>query len=168
MQPCLVVLCNRCHEMRGCLLVCSPSLESGARLCCDSLPLTNLNLNHHFFMRATYSVKLGPTLPRQPRSQGFTGCPAVGSLGWRPWPVGDVSASCRTRTEACWLGSWACARGFRPAHSKLTGPSIHVCRRTPVTRAQRQMMIQRGVELGVSLPEAADDQLTTAPLRCGT
>ena len=31
--------------MRGCLLVWSPSLASGARLCCDSLPLTNLNLN---------------------------------------------------------------------------------------------------------------------------
>ena len=45
MQPCLVVLCNRGHEMRGCLLVCSPSLATGARLCCDSLPSTNLNLN---------------------------------------------------------------------------------------------------------------------------
>ena len=45
MQPCLVVLCNQGHEMRGCLLVRSPSLASGARLCCDSLPLTNLNLS---------------------------------------------------------------------------------------------------------------------------
>ena len=45
--PCSLALwfCNRGHEMRGCLPVCSPSLASGARLCCDSLPSTNLNLN---------------------------------------------------------------------------------------------------------------------------
>ena len=29
------------------------------------------------------------------------------------------SASRRTQTEACWLGSWAGAQHFRPAHPKL-------------------------------------------------
>ena len=43
---CLALWLCRGREMRGFMLFCcSPSLESGARLCSDKLPSTDLNLN---------------------------------------------------------------------------------------------------------------------------
>ena len=41
-----------------------------------------------------------PPSQGNPDPKESPGCPRVGTLGWRPWPVGDVSTSHRTETEA--------------------------------------------------------------------
>ena len=65
------------------------------------------NNDEDFFMRATLSVMSGaPTSQANSDPKGSPVCPRVGTSGWRPWPVGNVSTSRRLRfeTEACWLG----------------------------------------------------------------
>ena len=81
------------------------------------------------------------------------GCPRVSTLGWRPWPVGDVSTSRRTQTETCWLGSWAGARGVRPAHPKVA--------------ALRGLDSRRRIASCVSLVSAGSDSIVPLVLNHG-